>query len=107
MAQDRVTYQAFIAYPAGKAPKPKDGVYKTNTALGWIIHRVNEGRLILMNKDTKLSRLIWSLGHTSKTAAHCIGGHGNPLTLKDPFAWTDAGRRGYESRHPGTPPRRL
>jgi hypothetical protein len=75
--KDRVP--TYIAYTKGTKPKPdaKTGLHNRKTALGYIFHRLNEKRLVLINHNTKLSRGVWSMGETTKaTNEHCIGGHG-------------------------------
>jgi len=50
---------------------------------------MNGRRLILVNRDTKLSRSIWTMGDTSKTRAHYIGGHGpSPPRRRSAFSIT-------------------
>lgn len=70
---------SYIAYEKGTRPKPnrKTGLHNRSKALAFIIHRINEKRLVLVNRHTILSRWIWALGQTSKTnKPHQIGGHG-------------------------------
>ena len=70
---------SYIAYAQGTKPRPhrQTGLYNRKNSLGYIIYRKPENRFILVNKNTSLSRRIWSMGETSKgTSAHHIGGHG-------------------------------
>jgi hypothetical protein len=75
---DRV--HTFIAFAEGTRPKPKNGIHDRKFALGYITHRINNYQVILVNKNTCLSRRVWSMGETSKgTKEHHIGGHGSIL----------------------------
>jgi hypothetical protein len=76
---DRVVI--YVAFVQGKRPRPDKNTGKVNrvNALGWIIYQVKRGRLILVNKNTALSRQVWTMGHTNKGhKEHHIGGHGTP-----------------------------
>jgi hypothetical protein len=69
----------FLAFAQGTKPKPNKstGLHKREKALGYITLRKDLKRMILVNKDTRLSRRVWSMGETSKGGQqHHIGGHG-------------------------------
>jgi len=58
-------------------PNPQTKLHNKEKALGYIIYKQDLFRFILVNKDTCLSRRIWSMGETSKgSSEHHIGGHG-------------------------------
>jgi hypothetical protein len=71
------TVLTYIAYVRGSTPRPRAGLHQRKNCLGYIVHRKNEGRFVLVNKNTALFRHIWSMGETNKgDREHHIGGHG-------------------------------
>jgi hypothetical protein len=75
------TYQLFVAYPAGQVSEPGKGY---GNALGWINHRYPQGQLVLMIKNTKLSRSTWSMAHTSKTVEKCSDSRYDGIPTRSP-----------------------
>jgi hypothetical protein len=80
----------YIAWEKGTKPKANrnTGLYKRDKALAWITHRKMENVIVLVNKNTSLSRAIWVMGETSKSnKRHQIGGHGtlSPTKLQSPL----------------------
>lgn len=74
---DRV--HTFLAYAQGTKPtlNKQTGLHDRKNALGYITLRNDTDTFILVNKDTRLSRRVWSMGETSKGGQeHHIGGHG-------------------------------
>jgi hypothetical protein len=70
----------YIAWPQGKKPRPhsQTHLHDRKHALGYIIHRKRECRLVLVNLNTSLSRRCWTLGKSTKSGKeHQIGKHGN------------------------------
>ena len=69
--------QTFLAFAQGTKPKPnkQTGLHSRQKALGYLTLR--KTKIILVNKNTRLSRRVWSMGETSKGGQeHHIGGHG-------------------------------
>lgn len=76
---DNDQVHTFLAYAQGTKPKPNNqtGLHDREMALGYITLRKNTSTIILVNKNTSLSRRVWSMGETSKGGQeHHIGGHG-------------------------------
>ena len=74
---DRV--HTFLAYAQGTKPRPnyQTGLHNRKKALGYITLHEDKNTFILVNKNTCLSRRVWSMGETSKGGQeHHIGGHG-------------------------------
>ena len=74
---DNDQVQTFLAYAQGTKPKPNSqtGLHNRRKALGYITLHKNTTTIILVNKDTRLSRHVWSMGETSKRGQDHVGGH--------------------------------
>jgi len=70
----------YLAFAEGTKPRPNPRTKLLNRAkaLGYIEYKEGyHGKLILVNKATRLPRQVWSMGYTNKgTQQHHIGGHG-------------------------------
>jgi hypothetical protein len=70
----------YLAFEKGRKPRPnpKTKLLNKTRSLGYIIYQEGYGgKLVLVNRETKLSRQAWSIGQTTKgNGKHQIGGHG-------------------------------